>query len=137
MISLIFVKLESNKQEKHISPIYNHEEPKVQPKPEIDSMINIKADLGQWIDQKISKLEKRVDTIDHKTWLLAVINNENAVISKKIAGDSEFADKYIIFDKTWKLSKMPEFLSISKEDYQKLIKSANSKPLPKTNNRCY
>lgn len=133
LLSLIFLKFDSIKQQSAISsPIYKQykEEEKEAPSNDNDmSMIDIKTNLGPWIDQKIKKLEKRVDTIDHRTWLLAVITNENSVISKKVAGDSEFADKYIRFDENWKLSKMPEFLKITPEDYKKLIKSANNNPI--------
>jgi hypothetical protein len=128
--------------EEQLAPIFRNYEGEIKsqpiPKPKKDdndkySLNDIKIYLEPWVNQKIKNLESRVDTLDHRTWLLAVVNNENSMISKKVAGE-ELSGKYIIFDKAWKLSKTPEFIKITPEDYKKLMKSVNNTPTvpPKT-----
>ena len=84
-----------------------------------------------YIDRKIAQLDKRIDDVDHRAWLIAVANNENAVISREIASSmgseqAQMAQKYLIFNEEWKLNKMPEFINLTQDQRRLLLKSVDA-----------
>jgi len=105
--------------------------PPVQPYPQGPNSLSIndiKTYLEPWIDRKLSTLERRVDRLDHRTWLLAVANNENATISRRVAervNASDLGRKYITFDANWNLSKMPEFIRLTSEQRYNLLEEVD------------
>lgn len=82
-------------------------------------------------NNKLKDIDSRLDKLDHRTWLLAVANNENSVLSsqiaKRIGPSAEFySQKYLTFDSNWKLNKSPEFLDLTEEDRYNLLNHVNN-----------
>lgn len=99
-------------------------------------------DIKSYVDKKIDVLEQRVDKLDHRTWLLAVANNENATISQKIADhiggrSSELGRKYVSFDSNWNLNKMPEFIRLTSEQRYSLLEEVDDRNYQKQYNYEY
>ena len=67
------------------------------------------------LDSRVYKLEKQLKEHQHKVWKLAMANNENAAIRKRI--DSKYHpyqnSNYMVFDKDWSVNKWPETLSLT------------------------
>ncbi len=62
------------------------------------------------VQERLDKLEARVETWGHRTWLLSLAVNENANLAKKYHNAG-----YITFDGDWKLSSMPTTMNLSEE----------------------
>lgn len=67
------------------------------------------------VQERLDKLEARVDTWSHRTWLLGIAVNENANLAKKYHNAG-----YITFDGDWKLSSMPTTMNLSEDTKAKL-----------------
>jgi hypothetical protein len=81
-----------------------------------------------------------VDRLDHRTWLLAVANNENATISRKVAervNASDLGRKYISFDTNWNLNKMPEFIRLTSQQRYSLLDEVDDRNYQKRYNYEY
>lgn len=90
---------------------------------------DIKAYLDPWIDQKLYGINQRVDGIEYRTWLLGIANNENAVVSRRLAetmNRTDLASKFMLLDKDWHFNKLPEFQQISEEDRRHLLRYVNA-----------
>lgn len=74
-------------------------------------------------DKKINDLEKRVDVIANRQWLLSVAHNENAAITEAVTSRvaPDLKDKHILIDSEWKLNRIPEFSKLSEEDKRSLM----------------
>jgi hypothetical protein len=99
-------------------------------------------DIKSYVDKKIDVLGQRVDRLDHRTWLLAVANNENATVSRKIADhiggrSGELGRKYISFDSNWNLNKMPEFIRLTSEQRYSLLEEVDDRNYQKQYNYEY
>ena len=107
---------------------YQHSPKEYEPhRPRNDHDMSLKG----YVDRKISQLNKKIDDVDHRAWLIAVANNENAVISREIAStmgedQARMAQKYLIFNEEWKLNKMPEFIELTQEQRRLLLKSVDA-----------
>lgn len=67
-------------------------------------------------NDKLSNMQKDIDTWAHRTWLLALAHNESANINENYHPESG----YIIFDKDWKINKKPETMELSPEALDEL-----------------
>ena len=101
---------------------------------------NLNNDIKSYVDRKLGVLEQRVDRLDHRTWLLAIANNENSVVSRKLAerlNASDLSRKYISFDSNWNLNKMPEFLRLTTEQRYSLLEEVDDRNYQKHYNYEY
>lgn len=111
-----------------VSPEVKPEEPK---EPEKPAEPVIPPDIN---GPKIDSLTKKVQELDLRTWMLSIVVNENAHVSRETAPiGSGMGSKYIQFDKNWKLSKMPEYLSISEKDRKRLADLVKEQPTEEPN----
>lgn len=80
------------------------------------------------IDQKLAETKNRISSLERKTWILGLAQNENAVVGQKVAeatGKYDLASKYVFLDKDWHMNKLPEFQEISEEDRRYLLQFYN------------
>ena len=70
------------------------------------------------VQERMDSLESKMDTWQHRTWLLSMAVNENANIAAKYHNAG-----YITFDKDWKLSGMPTTMNLSEETKAKLTEA--------------
>lgn len=99
----------------HLNMNNHHNDPYVDP---------YRRDVLSDMERRLSRVERRVDRLDHRTWLLAIANNENASISRRVAervGSRDLSRKYITFDGNWNLNKMPEFIRLSQQQRYNLL----------------
>jgi len=77
----------------------------------------------------ISSVEGRVDDIEssfkiwnNRVWLLGIAHNENVAMMKTLTRKYHPGDPsdYILFERDWKLNRMPRSLSIEEQDKNKL-----------------
>lgn len=76
-------------------------------------------------DKKLDALNKRVDVIAHRQWLLGIANNENACLNEYLHPESKY--QYLYLDRSWRFSKTPEFIKMTDEERQEMLKSLKSR----------
>ena len=62
-------------------------------------------------NNRLSDMQRDIDTWAHRTWLVALAHNESANINENYHPESG----YIVFDKDWKINKRPETMELSPE----------------------
>lgn len=76
------------------------------------------------INQKLDGIVSRVDKHQQRIWLLAVANNENAALRRKL--DAQYhglSDAgYIVFDENWKINRVPDTMEMDDKQKQLLEK---------------
>lgn len=76
------------------------------------------------VDQKINQIDKRVDVLSNRIWLLGIAHNENInLIAKHEWERFGVNSNYIVFDEKWNLSRMPETMPLSDEMKEGLSKN--------------
>lgn len=74
------------------------------------------------IENKIANVEKEVDGMGDKIWLLGIANNENAMIAKdtiKKYHPKENTD-FIVFERDWKINRSPKSINMNEEFKKKI-----------------
>lgn len=80
-------------------------------------------DIDISIDVKVEKLQKEMSEIQHRVWLLAISNNENANLSQTMDASHHRVDDrgFITFDKDWQMSHLPKTILLTEEQKEKIL----------------
>ena len=88
-------------------------------------------DFRQEPDHDLEELSQKVSQLERKTWLLAMANNENVELSKRLARSSSqtysLSGSYISITPEWKLSRLPTHLRLSERTRKLLVSSVDTR----------
>lgn len=90
-------------------PVVQRTEPQPQPQPVTPQVDSVAV--------RLQTLEKRMDSWQHRTWLLALTTNETSALLKKMDKTHHKVDDrgFITMDENWRLSKVPETMALTEE----------------------
>ena len=101
--------------------------PQQRPTP-VDTRPVIDSGLQTWMDQvdrRIYKMEKSLAQWNHRVWLLAIAQNENASINMQVDRDfhnGRHSHKYIKFDHNWKMNRAPDTMRLTEEQKRNMVR---------------
>jgi hypothetical protein len=86
----------------------------VEPRPEPQP---IRPQADPTVAAQLQTLEKRMDSWQHRTWLLALTTNETSALLRKMDKSHHKVDDrgFITMDENWRLSKVPETMALTEE----------------------
>ena len=73
-------------------------------------------------DARLSAIEKKVDVIANRVWLLGIAHNENANVSNATdaALHNGHKSNFITFDEQWRINRVPSTMTLSEAQKQDL-----------------
>jgi hypothetical protein len=69
------------------------------------------------IDRSIANLEKQFKTWSYRSWITAVVTNENALLAQELSRryHPQYQPDYLKFDANWNVHRMPKMQSLTNE----------------------
>ena len=72
------------------------------------------------VSGRVSELERRIDVLANRQWLLGLATNENMALLQQFSDQNKAGQKYLFFDEDWKFDRMPEHLKLSDQEKRDL-----------------
>ncbi len=99
----------------------------------VESFDNEKwSKLTTWVaktNNRLKATEDRIYNVDMRLWLMAIAHNENSFVNQDINKKQGIVNSnYIVFDKEWKINKMPSIVTLSAEE-KLLLQKAIRQPV--------
>lgn len=75
------------------------------------------------LNQRFDSTDRQLANLSHRSWLLAVVGNENTNLQLRLNRDRGIADPgYIYFDDEWKLNRLPQTMEMDEQQRRDLQK---------------